>query len=178
MGQLGQVGKNMNSVKIDKEARRFEAEDQTLALAARLIETVPLIMYHIRSNALRHGQSLTSLPQTRVLAFINNCPGSSLSRLAESLAVTRASASTMVDKLVRSQLVVRTTDPIDRRNVILSLTAAGESQLKAARRAAIEELAAVVEQLPGEKLVTLEESLSLLKDVFSQANANLSKRSC
>jgi DNA-binding MarR family transcriptional regulator len=130
-------------------------------------------MYHIRSNVLHNGETVTSLPQTRVLAFIHNCPGSSLSRLADSLAVTRATASTMVDKLVRSDMVVRTTDPTDRRNVILSLTRSGESQLLATRRIAIAELAEVVKALPPEKLATMEESLGLLKDLFSQANARL-----
>jgi DNA-binding MarR family transcriptional regulator len=122
---------------------------------------------------LHNGETVTSLPQTRVLAFIHNCPGSSLSRLADSLAVTRATASTMVDKLVRSDMVVRTTDPTDRRNVILSLTRSGESQLLATRRIAIAELAEVVKALPPEKLATMEESLGLLKDLFSQANARL-----
>jgi DNA-binding MarR family transcriptional regulator len=79
----------------------------------------------------------------------------------------------MVDKLVRSDMVVRTTDPTDRRNVILSLTRSGESQLLATRRIAIAELAEVVKALPPEKLATMEESLGLLKDLFSQANARL-----
>lgn len=150
-----------------------ELDNPALELASRLMETVPLIMYHIRSNVLHNGETVTSLPQTRVLAFIHNCPGSSLSRLADSLAVTRATASTMVDKLVRSGMVVRTTDPTDRRNVILSLTKSGERQLLATRRIAIAELAEVVKALPPEKLATMEESLGLLKDLFSQANARL-----
>lgn len=142
-------------------------------LALRLMETVPLIMYHIRSNVLRQGETVTTLPQTRVLAFIHNCPGSSLSRLAESLAVTRATASTMVDKLVRAELVVRTTDPTDRRNVILSLTRAGERQLQATRSVAVGELTSVLQELPPEKLAELEQSVTILKDLFSQANAKL-----
>jgi len=161
----------MGKVNIENETE-VQVSNPARNLAAKLMETVPLVMYHIRSKVLHNGETVTSLPQTRVLAFIHNCPGSSLSRLADSLAVTRATASTMVDKLVRAAMVVRTTDPTDRRNIILSLTKAGEDQLLATRRIAIAEIAELVKDLPAEKLAALEESLGLLKEVFSQANAD------
>jgi DNA-binding MarR family transcriptional regulator len=79
----------------------------------------------------------------------------------------------MVDRLVKAGMVVRTNDPTSRRNVILSLTLAGEEHLLGSRSVAIEELSRVIAQLPPEKLASVEESLALLKAVFTEANAKI-----
>lgn len=157
-----------SNAKSDQTSRQNAHE-----LAARLMETVPLIMYYIRSNVLRHGESPATLPQTRALAFIKNCPGSSLSRLAESLAITPATASAMVDKLVKAGLINRTTDPSDRRNIILSLTSLGEERLQATRSIAIEEISQIIAELPAQQQAQMKDTLATLKDLFTEANDKL-----
>ncbi|CAN5482649.1 hypothetical protein BH11CYA1_BH11CYA1_40860 [soil metagenome] len=142
-------------------------------IAARVMETFPYIMYYIRSHVLRQAETPASLPQLRVMGFIKNCPGSGLSRLAESLGVANATASTMIDRLVKNGMVVRTNDPTSRRNVILSLTPTGEEHLLGTRAVAIEELSHVIAQLPPDKLASVEESLALLKAAFTEANAKI-----
>ncbi len=142
-------------------------------VATRLMETVPYIMYYLRSNVLRQAETPASLPQLRVMAFINNCPGSSLSRLAESIGVANATASIMVEKLVKAGLVLRNSDPVSRRNVILSLSEEGVSHLQGTRAIAQAEIARIIDQLPADKLDSIEESLSLLKGIFTEANAKI-----
>ncbi|MBP9093439.1 MarR family transcriptional regulator [bacterium] len=159
------------SEKVDPASR--DKADRNSLVAAKVMETVPYIMYYIRSHVLRQAETPASLPQLRVMAFIKNCPGSGLSRLAESLGVANATASTMVDRLVKAGMVARTNDPTSRRNVILSLTVAGEEHLLGSRSVAIEELSRVLAQLPPDKLAGIEESLALLKAAFTEANAKI-----
>lgn len=72
------------------------------------------------------GEAL-SVPQFRVLAFLGRNGGRSLSTVAEFIAVAAASASAMVERLVRRGLVVREGDPKERRRVRLRLTLAAPS---------------------------------------------------
>jgi DNA-binding MarR family transcriptional regulator len=163
------------SLESDLAIRREDQsrEDQNNLLAGKVMETVPYIMYYIRSHVLRQVETPASLPQLRVMSFINNCPGSGLSRLAESLGVANATASTMIDRLVKGGMVIRTNDPSSRRNVILSLSPAGEAHLRGSRAVAVEELSHVIAQLPPEKLASVEEALALLKAAFTDANAKI-----
>jgi DNA-binding MarR family transcriptional regulator len=146
------------------------------ALATEIMETVPYIMYFIRTAVRRNEQSVLSIPQIRVLAFIDKCPGSSLSRLSESLGVTGATASTMVDRLVKAGLVERSADPVNRRNIILRLTRSGEAQLLANRRVAISALAAELDKLSKEDAAKVEEALLILQGVFREAGSRQDSR--
>jgi len=87
--------------------------------------------------------------------------------------VANATASTMVERLVKAGMVLRVNDPISRRNVVLSLSEAGVEHLLATRSVTQQELTRVIDHLPTEKLESMEEALTLLKGVFTQANAKI-----
>jgi DNA-binding MarR family transcriptional regulator len=57
-----------------------------------------------------------------MLTFPSRRPGAPLTSVAEHLGVSRSTASALVDRLVRRQLVSRTEDPQKRRCVMLTLT--------------------------------------------------------
>jgi len=66
-----------------------------------------------------------------------------MAELAAQLEVVPRSATTMVNALETAGLATRAPDPVDRRSVLVSLTAAGRSlleRLEAARRASAEEV--------------------------------------
>lgn len=75
------------------------------------------------SGSALHDADLT-LPQYRVLVFlaIRERPASDVASL---LGVTPSTVTSVVDGLVARDLVSRSTDPTDRRRVVLSLTAGG-----------------------------------------------------
>lgn len=141
-------------------------------VAERVIETAPLVMYFIRQNARKDKSTSSSIPRIRVLAFLKNCPGSSLSRLSESLGVTNATASALVETLVQDGLVERRDDPSERRRIQLLLTRAGQKQLETARRLRVAEIAEVLADLLPDQLQQIQTGLSLLKQTFQQLNSH------
>jgi DNA-binding MarR family transcriptional regulator len=139
-------------------------------VAAKLMETTPLVMHFIRNKMKERPGSHTSVPQIRVMAFIDNNPGCSLSHLSDSLGITSASASTMIDRLVRAGLVDRVVDPLKRRNLVLHLTPIGHNDLRSARQLAVQALSDQLSKLDAQQLKYVEESMTLLKSVFSKVN--------
>jgi len=95
--------------------------------------------------------------QHQALLAIKGYPGRdyvSVGELAERLQIRHHSAVGLVDRLVADGLVVRQTDPEDRRRVCVKLTGAGESRLEALSTAHHEEirrmgpkLSAILDQL-------------------------------
>src|SRR5512136_2733803 len=85
--------------------------------AHAVMQTVPVVMRAIRAEMRRNGAPLLSIPQARTLSYLHRCPGSCLFHLAEHLGVTRPTASTIVERLVRRGMVSRAEDPQERRRV-------------------------------------------------------------
>jgi DNA-binding MarR family transcriptional regulator len=139
---------------------------RTSQCAAELMEVIPLVGRFI-GYAMRRRASL-SLPQLKVLWFISKNPGTSVSSAAEDLAVTKASASDLIDRLVKRGFVRRVEDPQERRKVLLSLTNEGQNQLDEARKFAQESL---LDKLNGAEATELEKiiaGLQLVKEAFKE----------
>lgn len=135
--------------------------------AADVIDAVPLVMQFIRAEMRRQGgTNLLSVPQFRALRFLSQYPGASLSNLAEHLGVTRATASSIVERLVRRGLIQRVEHHQERRRNVHTLTPVGAKHLQQARDLAQSRLASVLAELPEAKLLQVAEGTSLLKDVF------------
>ncbi|BAY66501.1 MarR family transcriptional regulator [Calothrix brevissima NIES-22] len=136
--------------------------------AARVMETVPLLMRFIRADMRSHNAESLSIPQLRSLAFLNRNPGASLSEVAEHLGVTCATASTTIERLVQRNLVERNDHPQERRRIVLNLTQAGTMLLKQSQATTRAHIADILDSLTPEQVSNLEEGLTLLKNVFEQ----------
>ncbi|MBD2206733.1 MarR family transcriptional regulator [Calothrix sp. FACHB-1219] len=136
--------------------------------AARVMETVPLLMRFIRADMRSHNAESLSIPQLRSLAFLNRNPGASLSEVAEHLGVTCATASTTIERLVQRNLVERNDHPQERRRIVLNLTEAGTMLLKQSQATTRAHIADILDSLTPEQVSNLEEGLTLLKNVFEQ----------
>lgn len=101
--------------------------------ARRILETVPIVMRVLRREMRSGAEEKLSVPQFRVLAFLSGMPGASLSEVADFVGVAGATASAMVDRLVRRGLVAREGDPEERRRLRLELTTDGSELLERAR---------------------------------------------
>ena len=100
--------------------------DPSMAAAA-ILEVMPAVMAALR-GAMRQqlGQTL-SVPQFRGLRFIADHGGCSVSDVSGFLGVTLATASAMVERLVRAGYVVSRVSTVDRRRSALHATRTGRS---------------------------------------------------
>jgi DNA-binding MarR family transcriptional regulator len=83
--------------------------------------------------------------------------------------VTRPTASSIVERLVRRERVARTTDPQERRRVVLTLIPLGARHLGRARRSMRTWLAAVLTQLSLDELRQIRQGVALLEGAFQEA---------
>jgi DNA-binding MarR family transcriptional regulator len=91
--------------------------------------------------------------------------GSSLSRIIESLGVSKQAAGQLVDALVVRHYLDRSPDPDDRRRLTVRLTARGEVAA-AASRAAVERVdAALVDRVGADRVAHTRATLAALIDL-------------
>jgi len=135
--------------------------------ASRLVEVAPLVFRFIRAEMRTQMPGLT-MPQFRSLAFIYRRGGCSLSEVAEHLGVTLPTASSLVDRLVRSGLVTRDPSARSRRQVALQLTREGVARFERAKDAARRRTEQRLSALPERALQALRLGLEILAAAFSE----------
>jgi DNA-binding MarR family transcriptional regulator len=80
----------------------------------------------VAAQSVASVENWVTLPQLRVLVMIASGGPQNLASVAEGLGVHASNGTRMCDKLVSAGLLHRSEDPIDRRNVVLQLTASGQ----------------------------------------------------
>lgn len=133
------------------------------------METVPQVMRAIREEMRRQGTSPLSLPQLRTLAYLHRNPGSCLFHLAKYLGVTRPTASTIVERLVRRRMLSRVDNPLERRRIVLTLTPLGEQYLRRARQSTQRWMATALSRLSSARLRRIMQGVTLLGEPFTGA---------
>ena len=140
------------------------------ACARDVMEAVPLAMRVIRAEMRLRGGGFATVPQLRALGLIHRHPGASLSDVATHLGVTPATASVLVDRLVRQGLVHRDAHPRERRRIRLFLTRSGSRHLSEARAATRRRLAEILGAVPARERGTISAGMSLLRRVFGDGS--------
>jgi len=135
--------------------------------AAEVIAVVPGIMDSLRASMRRNIGDGLSIPQFRCLGFISRHPGTSISEVAAFLGVTLATASAMVDRLVRAYYVVTATSAADRRRTELRLNAPGLALLEEIRVGAERDMSAALGPRSPAELATLMAGLAILAATFT-----------
>jgi DNA-binding MarR family transcriptional regulator len=156
-----------------KNEESAPAKGSSLECARQVVETVPMLMRLIRSAVTEKGSKL-SLPQMRMMAFLSRHPGASISEVATYLDVTIPTTSTLVDRLVRKNLVHRRDDPSERRKVNLTITPEGQRLLDHERTKAQQFVANLLSMETPEQLDKIGEGLELLEKA-AQAQKDLKK---
>jgi DNA-binding MarR family transcriptional regulator len=134
--------------------------------AADLLDTLWSIMRFIRNKVKDQTGSTSSMAQVRVLGFLHEHPGASLSKLAEHLGVSSATASATVDRLVQRKLIERTEHPHERRFVELKLSILGTAHFQELHQFAVAELARTLSPLPEKKVLKVMEAMAILREAF------------
>ena len=137
--------------------------------ARQILEAVPLVMAAIRTEIRSHRGSELSVPQFRVLIFLNRHEGASLSDIAEHLGLTLPSMSKMMDGLVARNMVTRQMDPEDRRRVTLVLTTLGRRAMQSAHKATESRLAERLVVLPASDRRLIIKAMQILASVFASS---------
>jgi DNA-binding MarR family transcriptional regulator len=149
-------------------------ESSSMACAKQVVETVPILIRVIRASVRADGGSL-SLPQLRALGFVNRNPGASVSDVGNHLDVTIPSASALIDRLVKKDLIERVDDPNERRKVLLTITAKGSTALEESRTRAQTIVAHLLSAETPEQISTISQGLALLAEAAQSFAVDKSK---
>jgi MarR family transcriptional regulator for hemolysin len=134
--------------------------------AREVLEVVPLVMRAIRAEMRSHRGPDLSVPQFRVLIFLNRHEGASLSHVAGHVGLTLPSMSRMVDGLVARNLVTRQADADDRRRVALTLTTLGRTAMQSAYESTQGHLAERLAALAAPDRTTILKAMQALDSTF------------
>ena len=132
------------------------------------MDLVPQVMKVIRQEMRQASAQQLSVPQFRTLNFLGRHRGASLNAVSAHLGVTAATASAMVERLVRRELVHREANPEERRRVRLLLTRAGSEVLETCRGRARDHFTIRLDGLPEPDRKRLMEGLNLLRQVLAE----------
>lgn len=139
------------------------ADDDASAAAAQLVDAAAQAF--VLAAGVANDNSGVSAAQLRVLAVVSEAGTTNLTQLAEALHTAPSSASRLCDRLEAADLLRRTVDGRDRREVWLVLTPTAAlllERLAEQRRAMI---AVVLRKMPVEQRAALVEGLQ----AFSRA---------
>ncbi|MHB9110246.1 MAG: MarR family winged helix-turn-helix transcriptional regulator [Armatimonadota bacterium] len=136
--------------------------------ARQVMETTNLLARMMRRELRRRRPEEISQPQFRALRIIKRHAGLSLSHLAMHLDLTLASASKMVDVLVKHDLLERRSSPDDRRKLELYLTPRGLDTFDQAELATQQILVEVLQTLPEERLAVVLEAMQVLNTALTE----------
>ena len=103
------------------------------------------------------------------VTFVAQARDASVSELAAFLGVTLPTASAMVDRLLKAELVAARVSARDRRRTELEATARGVALMEQVRRGAQRELAQRLGPLTGDELACVTQALTLLQRSFPHA---------
>nr|WP_199308946.1 MarR family transcriptional regulator [Nodosilinea sp. FACHB-13] len=129
---------------------------------------VPAVTRFLRAGIRRHGKPQLSLSQLRVLYFLRRRSQASLSEVADYLDVTRPTMSAMVERLVQRGLVNRVSDPVERRRIILTLTAEGAAEMERVYDATLQTVAHRLKSLSESQLQQVRAGLEILSSIFEE----------
>lgn len=107
-----------------------------------------------------------TIPQLRVLFFLQREPNAPAGAIAQYLGVTPSTVTGLVDRLVRIQLVRRTEDPSDRRMVRNVLTDRGVEVVSQVEESGRTFMAEIFERMGDERLDAL---MRALQDLIAAA---------
>ncbi len=103
-----------------------------------------------------------TVPQLRVMMLLRRAPGSGVSAVAGHQGVSLASASALVERLVRQGLVERVQDPAERRRVRLTLTDTGADRLRSVNLGTRRAMARALQARSPSELALIAQAMDLL----------------
>jgi DNA-binding MarR family transcriptional regulator len=135
--------------------------------ARKLLEVVPTIMQDIRTEMRRRRSLDLSVPQFRVLAFVDRNQGASLLEVARHMGLTSPSTSRLVDNLIGRDLMTRTDHPRDRRRVQLTVTTHGRTILQTSADETVSYLTRKLSGIDADSQEVIDKAVETLRTIFA-----------
>ncbi len=145
-----------------------EMTKRDLEISRQLLDTIPHMMRSVRLVLREAKNSTLTVPQFRVLAYVSLQPCTS-KQLADWQGVSLPAMSRMVDYLVRRQLLTRTPDTKDRRQIQLRASFKGKKEFETLHKAVQGKLAERITALRESEKKSLEAGLGVLGALFNEA---------
>ncbi|MBC3844433.1 MarR family transcriptional regulator [Streptacidiphilus sp. 4-A2] len=134
--------------------------------------TASRVLVAISARSLAAVEDTLTVPQFRMLVVLDTNGATSLSRLAEQLAVNPSTAMRMVDRLNAAGMVERTPDPEDRRVVRLVATEAGRRVVHAVTERRQAEITRIVAAMPPEHRSAMVRALQAFADAAGEVQVD------
>jgi len=132
--------------------------------AERLTAVMPVMcksMVRYEQNALTKGE--VSLPQFWAMSWLNDHTGATMHDLARAMNLKPSTATMLVDRLVELKMIDRDRDGVDRRRVLVRLTARGRKildEVHSQKRMALQETFRHLNPTERQKYLELIEKLA------------------
>jgi len=117
---------------------------QTERLADAIL-TASRVLVAVAARSLADHESAVSLPQYRALVVLASRGSQRPVDLAQALRVDPSTATRMCDRLLRKHLITRRRDVVDRRVVLLDLSASGRRLVERVTRSRRDEIERILE---------------------------------
>jgi DNA-binding MarR family transcriptional regulator len=152
--------------------RRPAPDAASLGVFTRLARTA-LFLEALQVECLEpHGLSFIDYTVLRVLTPTEAAQGMSPSRLAEAVLISSGGMTKIIDRLERGGLVERSTDPNDRRGLLVTLTPAGRDKSESASAAYAAGRARVLAHLSRAERSAIDDALQRLLQAFEDDRAD------
>ena len=110
--------------------------------------------------------------QLKSLLFISNHGATTTGKLAAVLKVTPTNMTGVVDRLLEKNLITRTTNPDDRRELVLRMTPSGEELVTELRQKRKERMAELFNRLTDEEAAIVTQALKLMVTAIESREGN------
>jgi DNA-binding MarR family transcriptional regulator len=151
---------------VDAETRIHDDHHLSVRLWLRMLACTNRIENFVRQKLLANFQ--TTLPRFDLMAQLERAPqGLKMSELSQRMMVTGGNVTGITDGLEKEGLVVRETDPADRRVFRVKLTAEGQRQF---RRMATEHEQWIIALFDGMSLKQKNQLVELLGELKAQVS--------
>src|SRR6266540_4472439 len=150
--------------------------DQQSTIIEDIIEAHRSIIRAIGASAPSVWMELDlSMAQLKTLMTLYNGGAAPIGQLAENLGIGQPTASHLVDRLVQTQLVLRTEDPIDRRRTLAQLSPSGEELAERIKQIRFGALRRWLAQLDEAALAAFHQGSQALAAVAKSEGSHVSK---
>jgi DNA-binding MarR family transcriptional regulator len=143
-----------------KEKRKNMTQTRDVLIEEVITGLVRFLQALQKRSAARWIHLDLSLAQVKTLLAIGELKSSSIEQIANMLGVSQPTASHLVERVVQSELALRTQDPQNRRRVMVCLTQAGEELLQhLLGSGGLAELSERLKQFSEEELATCKQGM-------------------
>jgi DNA-binding MarR family transcriptional regulator len=152
-------------------------EDEFSGLERSLVATISPVFRHLMAHARRRPAWKTlTYQQYNVLRIVATEGATAQATIARRLLVSAPVVTRLASTLVDGELLVRRSDPKDRRSVLLALTPKGRRRANAMRRDLLRAAHELIEPLPHDRRASVSAAIDELQVLLPDRRSHRSVR--